>query len=92
MTAVLVTRYKAKDGSLHDSQTMADYHDEWTQRQRRVDAVSSAIRDSAIDFMRERFRDAYENMDNWEIEHATEAIAEICIKHVNAIQSGANRK
>jgi len=92
MTAVTVTRYKASDGTLHDSQIMADWHDDNSQRQRRVDAVSSAIRDDAIDLMNYRFPKCYARMDDWEIQHTIEAIAELCIKHVNAIQSGANRK
>lgn len=40
---VSVTRYAAKDGSLHDSPSAADQHDNYKKERRQIEAVTAII-------------------------------------------------
>lgn len=76
--AVQVTKYKAKDGTLHDSVAAAEGHDAYKASQQLQHDVRDVIWEDVSNFCRERVPD-WRDLEDWQQRDIEGQIADIFI-------------
>jgi hypothetical protein len=77
---VQVTRYRAKDGSLHDNPAQADAHDLWVAKEQLQSDVRTTIREDLDNFGRSRIPH-WRDLEDYEQRHIEEDIVDMFINN-----------
>lgn len=84
--AVQVTRYRAKDGTLHNSEAAADGHDAYKASQQLQQDVRDVIWEDVSNFCRERIPD-WRDLEDWQQGDIEGQIADIFIDKFEQLAS-----